>query len=196
MVQFEIALSLEPASAEFRRNLCSALDAMAEEAGGPPTPDATAASPGSPARSRPRAVADQGGAWRCEPPVRLSWLYRSCGARWNWNRTARGTTNLGSILYELSQREAETELVRAIELDPRHADAHVNLAAVCNRLGELTRAAKLARRALELAPDHGEAHAALAGLLREQGELARSIDHYRRAVGLRPEPASSFPATC
>ncbi|MEP6655515.1 MAG: tetratricopeptide repeat protein, partial [Myxococcales bacterium] len=194
VVQFEIAVSLEPASAEFRRNLCTALDAMAQDAWrANRLPDAAAA------YTRLAELDDRSALSQTKAAMALR-AARSAHLALPFLRravelepySAGAHANLGAILYDLSQREAETELVRAIELDPRHTDAHVNLAAVCNRLGELTRAANLARRALDLAPDHAEAHAALGGLLREQGEVATSIDHYRRAIGLRPDSALIF----
>ena len=100
--------------------------------------------------------------------------------------------NLGALLYELNQREAEPVLRRALELDPNNVPALVNLGAVQNRLNQLTPAAETARRVLALAPEQPDAHGNLAAVLREQGEIPAAVEHYRRALAAKPQSSLIF----
>lgn len=100
--------------------------------------------------------------------------------------------NLGALLYELNQREAEPVLRQALELDPNNVPALVNLGAVQNRLNQLALAGDTARRVLALSPEHPDAHGNLAAVLREQGEIPAAVQHYRRALAAKPESTLIF----
>ena len=100
--------------------------------------------------------------------------------------------NLGALLYELNQREAEPVLRRVLELAPDNVPALVNLGAVQNRLNQLNAAGETARRVLALSPEQPDAHGNLAAVLREQGELPAAIQHYRRALASKPESSLIF----
>jgi len=189
VVQFETALLRAPAHRDGRRNLLLALEKLA------------------------LAAVEQGRAMDAAvcfarlaalEPTRVD-RHRNAGAAWLAARRPQQALpfwvqarelapedasirfGLGSTLLELDRIESEAELERALELDPRHADALVNLALVRNRLGRLADARALLERALSLAPGLAEAAGNLAGILREQGELPESLALYRRATDLRPE---------
>ncbi len=194
VIQFEVALGLDPSGADARGNLRRALDAMGHAAFKEARwADAAAAYTRLVAIDGDSAVS-QTNAGMALRQMRsfghaLSYLRRAVELN---PQSAPAHFNLGSVLFELNDTECESEFRRAVELDPRHVDARVNLAVVHNRTGRLESAAALVRQALSIAPDHAEAHANMAGILREQGEVGASLEHYRRAAALRPNSHRTF----
>lgn len=91
--------------------------------------------------------------------------------------------------FELSSSaNAETAYRRAIELDPQHVDAHVNLGRLLHEVGKLDEAEVHYRKALEAAPDDHVAWFNLGVLLQEQGKRKAALSAYQRA--LAEDPAS------
>lgn len=79
---------------------------------------------------------------------------------------------------------AETELRRAIELDPGFAEAHRALGyAVFNRGGNAAAAMPHYEKAVELKPGYGEAHYAIAFLL-GMSDRRRGAEHFKKAMQL------------
>jgi protein O-GlcNAc transferase len=194
VVQFEIALALVPGSIEVRKNLSMATEAMSLAAFRERRWEDAAAGYG-----RLTAIDPTCALFQTNVGVALRELRRHADALPYFRRAAdldpENSTahfNLGSLLFELNQREAESELERAISLDPSNVAAHVGLAGVHNKLGQLQRSAATVRHALELSPDQGEAHANLASVLREQGDVASCVEHYRRALQIRPNSPVIF----
>jgi len=95
--------------------------------------------------------------------------------------------NLGSALLDVGLDEAEGVLARAVQLDPLHVGARINLALVHDRLGRLEAAAEVLRAALAIQPADATAHANLASVLREQGEGAASLEQLSVARDLAPQ---------
>jgi len=189
VVQFETALLRAPHHLDARRNLLLSLDKLAAAAVEQGRAMDAAVCFARLAALEPARVDRQrnaGAAWLAarRPQQALSFWAR---ARELAPEEAPIRFGLGSTLLELDRIESEAELERAIELDPRHAAALVNLALVRNRLGRMANARALLERALALDPENVEAAGNLAGILREQGELPESLTLYRRAAALRPE---------
>ncbi|HEX8521862.1 MAG TPA: tetratricopeptide repeat protein, partial [Tepidisphaeraceae bacterium] len=80
------------------------------------------------------------------------------------------TMAMAQWLDQTQRREEAVEwLERTLALDPNHAAAHVNLAAIYGEWGRLTEALPLARRALELDPTDVNAATTLGALLSMSG---------------------------
>jgi TolB-like protein/class 3 adenylate cyclase/predicted Zn-dependent protease len=106
----------------------------------------------------------------------------------------RGQHHLG-LMTRRSIREARRWFERAIELEPRYADAQAALgltylfevqAAWDLSPGRLDRAEEHARRCLELDPLAPGCHLLLAGAMLIGGNAADAIPHAERALELRP----------
>ncbi|MEZ5557355.1 MAG: tetratricopeptide repeat protein [Pseudomonadales bacterium] len=89
--------------------------------------------------------------------------------------------NLGLDLEELDNERAPEAYARAIELDARNADAHVNLGRLLQLKGDLKRAQRHYELALAVAPSHQLALYNLGTVFDEQNELETALDFYRRA---------------
>lgn len=92
--------------------------------------------------------------------------------------------DLGVDLEELDPGRAETVYRRALAVDARHADAHVNLGRLLQCRGRVADARRHYQRALELARDHQLALFNLGTLYDEQDDLDTAEGYYRRAAGV------------
>jgi Flp pilus assembly protein TadD len=93
---------------------------------------------------------------------------------------------LGRMLRDLERYpEALRHYARAIEVNPRHAEAWVGLGAVLTGLGKLDAAAEACAKAAELNPRDPEAHCYWGVALRRLGRHAEACAHYAKAVELR-----------
>jgi len=98
-------------------------------------------------------------------------------------------SNRGAALLGLNRiEEAEESWRQALEVDPAHAEAHLNLAVSLQgdalvSPGRLARAKEHASEALKLRPGYGKAHQALANALQNQalGESAAAEQQWRLA---------------
>ncbi len=79
----------------------------------------------------------------------------------------------------------------AIDVHPRNARAHYNLAEAQARAGLPVEAMAEYRAALALDPNYFSAHNNLANLLSRSGQQAEAIEHYEAALKLRPELAGA-----
>ena len=91
------------------------------------------------------------------------------------------------------QREKETLLAKAIELDPDYAIAHALMANVLNTdsnydgdAGRRERAIEYARCAIKLDPDEPWGHGMLAYCLTFMRRLPEALNHFERAAALNP----------
>jgi protein O-GlcNAc transferase len=85
--------------------------------------------------------------------------------------------------------ESIAAYLAALDHDPRHTRALLNLGAVHARLGQAGAAADAWQRALAIDPELTAARANLAGLLQRQGDLAGAARHLEAALQRRPEDA-------
>jgi tetratricopeptide (TPR) repeat protein len=88
--------------------------------------------------------------------------------------------DLGLDLEAVDLTEASDAYRRALELDPTHADAHVNLGRLLQQQGQMEEAAQHYREA----PGHATAAFNLGTLLEEQGRSAEAIAAYSRALAI------------
>ncbi len=88
----------------------------------------------------------------------------------------------GARFEMTSSANAETAYRRAIELDPRHVDAHVNLGRLLHEAGRLGEAEVHYREALESAPDDHVAWFNLGVLLEGQGKRKAALSAYQNAL--------------
>lgn len=89
--------------------------------------------------------------------------------------------NLGLDLEEVDPERAPEAYLRAISLDPKNADAHVNLGRLHQLRGNLRRAKQHYHLALDQVRDHQLALYNLGTLFDELDELETAMDYYRRA---------------
>ncbi len=97
-------------------------------------------------------------------------------------KTAADWFSLGSELEISSPAEARDAYRRAIELDPRHVEAHVNLGRLLHEASELAAARSHYLVALEHAPENVVAIFNLGVVLEDEGELDGAATAYRRAL--------------
>lgn len=87
--------------------------------------------------------------------------------------------------------EARAAYQRAIELDPDHSDAHVNLGRMLHEEGAPLAAQQHYRRALETDPAHPTAAFNLGVALEDLGRLNEARNAYLRAIDLDAENADA-----
>lgn len=96
--------------------------------------------------------------------------------------------NLGLMLQEAGDApQAEENLVRALQLNPKMVEAHCNLGRLYLLTGRLAQAESSLRHALAIRPYLVEAHNNLAAVLRRSGRLLAAEASCRRAIELRPQ---------
>ncbi len=88
--------------------------------------------------------------------------------------------------------EARAAYEKAVELDPAHADAHVNLGRILHEEDNAPAAAeKHYRAALQADPDHPTAAFNLGVALEDLGRFAEAIEAYEMALDLDPDNADA-----
>src|SRR2546425_10924423 len=97
----------------------------------------------------------------------------------------------GCELEATSLEEAREAYRRALALDPRHADAHVNLGRLLHESGDAAGAESHYRRALEARPDHATAAFDLGVALEDLGRDREALEAYDRAIALDPGNADA-----
>lgn len=93
---------------------------------------------------------------------------------------------LGTELEESSPAEARRAYEAALEQDPDHADARVNLGRLLHERGHAADAAMHYRRALEANPTHATAAFNLGVALEDQELWAEAVRAYECAIELHP----------
>lgn len=92
--------------------------------------------------------------------------------------------------YKLDRGESEEEAARAyrraLDIDPQHVNARVNLGRLLHAGRDLAAAEALYREALERCPNHAVAAFNLGVVLEDRGEIDAAIDSYRRALSADP----------
>ena len=85
--------------------------------------------------------------------------------------------------------ELETTIRKALEADPKFADAYGALAAVLGSPGQFEAAEAAARQAVKLTPDRAGSHEVLGFALMFQGHFADAEAELREAMRLNPDDA-------
>ncbi|PQV50048.1 tetratricopeptide repeat protein [Paraburkholderia sp. BL21I4N1] len=83
--------------------------------------------------------------------------------------------------------DAESYWRRAIETNPRFADAYLNLATLLKGLNRLADVEALLRQLLDVCPDLADVHNQLGSLLQDQARMAEAESAYRQASRLLPD---------
>jgi tetratricopeptide (TPR) repeat protein len=97
------------------------------------------------------------------------------------------SASLGEVLLEQARwAEAEKAFRKTLELDPKHAVAHVKLAWCLRHQGKFTEVEKLLRKALTLDPNDPWAHNDLGLELARQGKWPEAEKLYRNALAFVP----------
>src|SRR5205823_5841380 len=91
------------------------------------------------------------------------------------------------VAAHIPQRKVQ----RALEVDPDHSDAHVNLGRMLHEEGAPLAAQQHYRRALETDPSHPTAAFNLGVALEDLGRLNEARNAYLRALDLDPENADA-----
>lgn len=76
---------------------------------------------------------------------------------------------------------------KALELEPDHPGALLNLGNLLYQRGKLAEARDLYRSAVEAAPEYAEAHYNLANVLDDLGQSDAAVSEYREALALAPD---------
>ncbi len=97
---------------------------------------------------------------------------------------AEGWYFLGCEFAEVEPVRARQAFERALALDPRHADAHLDLGLLEHEAGRLAQAEAHYRAALDARPGEPTAAFDLGVVLEDQGRAEEAESAYRRAVAL------------
>lgn len=92
--------------------------------------------------------------------------------------------DLACDLETSSAEEAKTAYERALELDPRHAEAHINLGRILHEQRAPAAAEKHYRVALDVDPHHPIAAFNLGVALEDLGRTAEAIAAYEQAIAI------------
>ena len=105
--------------------------------------------------------------------------------------TADGWYALGCEIEEADPAEARAAYRRALEIDPKHADALVNLGCLEHEAGQLREAERHYRAALAVRPDDATAAFDLGVALEDLGRLAEARLAYQHALAEAPDCADA-----
>jgi tetratricopeptide (TPR) repeat protein len=98
----------------------------------------------------------------------------------------------GCELEETDPEAARDAYARALELDPEHADAHVNLGRLLHEAGDAAGAEAHYRSALGARPGDATAAFNMGVALEDLGRDLEAIDAYERAVALDPGHSDAY----
>jgi tetratricopeptide (TPR) repeat protein len=122
------------------------------------------------------------------PSVRPTAQVR-CGA--GSQMAAEDWYEMGCELEECDTEQATDAYRRAVELDPSHVDAHVNVGRLLHEAGDRSAAESHYRAALELEPADATAAYNLGVLLEDLGRRAEAVGAYVQAIEADSEYADA-----
>ena len=105
--------------------------------------------------------------------------------------TASGWYERGCDLEDLDEAAAREAYRRALELDPAHAETHLNLGRLLHERGDAQAAAAHYQLALAARPDDTTGWFNLGVALEDTGELEAALGAYLRAIELDPTLADA-----
>ncbi|MDO8666601.1 MAG: tetratricopeptide repeat protein [Gemmatimonadales bacterium] len=105
---------------------------------------------------------------------------------------AEGWFALGLELEISSPDEARDAYRRALELDPHHADAHVNLGRLLQEAGRIGDAEGHYHAALAANAEHATAWYNLGAVLEDEKQLKEAIGAYEQAIRADPKLADAY----
>ena len=92
-------------------------------------------------------------------------------------------------LTEMRTDEARAPVLEALRLNPNYPEAHVNLATILRRTGQMTESEREYQTAIALQPINGGAHSGYGALLLQEGRVGEAAGEFARVVELQPEDA-------
>ncbi len=105
-----------------------------------------------------------------------------------------GAEHWFELACELEMSSAESAIdayERALEADPHHADAHVNLGRLLHEQGATAAAEQHYRAAVEANPEHDTAAFNLGVALEDLGRIEDAMGAYAKAIALDPDNADA-----
>ena len=108
------------------------------------------------------------------------------------DRDAEEWFDLGCSLEGSSPRMARELYRRALEVEPDHVDARINLGRLQHEDGQLEEARRQYEQALESAPGHSTAAYNLGVVLEDLGEIDGAIQAYQLAIASDQEMADAY----
>lgn len=105
--------------------------------------------------------------------------------------TAEQWYELACELEMSSIEEAKDAYQRAVDADPRHSDAHVNLGRLLHEQGAAAAAEAHYRAAVEVDPEHETAAFNLGVALEDLGRIDDAMKAYAKAIALDPDNADA-----
>ena len=95
--------------------------------------------------------------------------------------------NLGVTLARQGKDpQALVQYQKALEINPRYADAHYNMGSLLARQGEDEEAAVQFMESLRIKPDKKEAHNDLGVILNKHGRIREAVFHFTEAIHIDP----------
>ena len=102
-------------------------------------------------------------------------------------------SNYGIFLNEIGKnKDAESELKKAISLNPKYANAYYNLAVVYIGRGNLKKAEIELKKAIKLKSDFAIAHYNLGFILKDQGRLKEAESFNQKALAIDPQFTDAY----
>ena len=92
-------------------------------------------------------------------------------------------------LTEMRTGEARAPVLEALRLNPYYPEAHVNLATILRRTGQMAESEHQYREAIQLQAINPGAHAGYGALLLQEGRTGEAAGEFATVVDLRPEDA-------
>ena len=102
-------------------------------------------------------------------------------------------SNYGALLQDLNKlEEAEILQHKAIELEPKYAQAHSNIGYINLRLNKLKEAEISFRKAIEINPNFADAYSNLGIILKHHNQRQEAEKCFRQAIKLNPNFADAY----
>ena len=107
---------------------------------------------------------------------------------------ANGHYQLGRSYLQTDLQKAIVAFERAINIDPNHRDAHLELGIIYGQRGRLDAAQEHYAHAIRIDPDYSEAHNNLGTVYARQARWDDAIEEYRKALDnpMYPWPDSAY----
>ena len=101
--------------------------------------------------------------------------------------------NLGVTLARQGKDpQALVQYQKALEINPRYADAHYNMGSLLARQGEDEEAAVQFMESLRIKPDKKEAHNDLGVILNKHGRIREAVFHFTEAIHIDPNYGEAY----
>jgi Tfp pilus assembly protein PilF len=92
-------------------------------------------------------------------------------------------------LTQMRTAEARAPVLEALRLNPYYPEAHINLATILRRTGQMGESEREYQEAIRLQPINAGAYAGYGALLLQEGRLSDAVGEFAKVVDLQPEDA-------